>query len=65
MNARNDIRIFSIVDVNAVKLAAEAAQRRLAARLDVVVARWLERCATNAVAGQRLFGFKTDPGAQT
>lgn len=65
MNARNDTRIFSIVDVNTVKLAVEAAQLRLAARLDVVVARWLERCATDAVAAQRLFGFKADPDAQT
>lgn len=35
-----------------------AAQRRFAARVDLHVARWLARCATNAEAAQRL--FRTD-----
>jgi len=34
------------------------AQLRFAARVDFLVARWLERCATNVEAAQRL--FKTD-----
>ena len=37
------------------RLVPVAAQRGLAARLDFLVARWLERCATNAETAQRLF----------
>jgi hypothetical protein len=32
-----------------------AAQLRFAARVDFLVARWLERCAANVEAAQRLF----------
>ncbi len=63
MNARTDIKIRSGVDVSALKLALAAAQSRLAAQVDVLVARWLERRATNAVAAQRLFGSKVGPEA--
>jgi hypothetical protein len=65
MNARNDIKTFSIVDLNAARFALAAAQLRLASWIDVLVARWLERRATDVVTAQRLFGFKTDPDAQT
>lgn len=56
MNARNEVKRPSDQSLDA-RLAA--AQLRFAARVDFLVARWLERCATNAEAAQRL--FKTDP----
>ena len=65
MNARNDIKTFSIVDLNAAKFALAAAQLRLASWIDVLVARWLERRATDVVTAHRLFEFKADPDAQT
>jgi hypothetical protein len=37
------------------KLALAAARLRFAALLDFLVARWLERCAANIEAAQRLF----------
>jgi hypothetical protein len=40
-------------------LVLAAAQRRFAARVDLLVARWLERCATRAEVAQRW--FKTEP----
>ena len=55
MNARNNVKKPSNQSWDA-RLAA--AQLRFAARVDFLVARWLERCATNAQAAQRL--FKTD-----
>ncbi len=65
MNARNDIKMESSVDVGALKLALAIAQSRLAAQVDAFVARWLERRATSAVAAQRLFGIKAEQDAQT
>lgn len=65
MNARNDIKTFSIVDLNAAKFALATAQLRLVSWIDVLVAGWLERRATDAVAAQRLFGFKADPDVRT
>ena len=55
MNAHNDVKRPSDQSLDA-RLAA--ARLRFAARVDFLVARWLERCAANAEAGQRL--FKTD-----
>src|SRR5260221_4872887 len=55
MNARKDIKRLFYPGLDA-RLAA--VQLRLAAWVDALVARWLERCATNAEAAQRL--FKTD-----
>jgi hypothetical protein len=54
MNARNEFkRPFDLnLDVRPVLAAARL---RLAAWVDVRVARWLERCAANAEAAQRLF----------
>ena len=37
------------------RLVLTAARRRLAARVDILVARWLERCAASAEAAQQLF----------
>jgi hypothetical protein len=57
MNARNEVKRPSDQSLDA-RLVLAAAQRRLAALVDFLVARWLERCATNAEAAQWL--FKTD-----
>jgi hypothetical protein len=43
------------------RLALAAAQLRFAARVDFLVARWLERCATNAETAQRLFKSDRKP----
>jgi hypothetical protein len=57
MNARNHVKRPSDRSLHA-RLVLAAAQLRFAAWVDFLVARWLERCATNAEAAQRL--FKTD-----
>ena len=57
MNAHNDVKRPSNQSLDA-RLGLAAAQLRFAARVDFLVARWLERCATNAVVAQRW--FKTD-----
>ena len=57
MNAHNDIKKSSYQSLDARPVLA-AIQLRFAARVDFLVARWLERCAANAEAAQRL--FKTD-----
>src|SRR2546430_13302636 len=57
MNARNDVKRPSDHSLDA-RLVLAAAQLRFAARVDFLVARWLERFATNVEAAQRL--FKTD-----
>ena len=57
MNAHNDVKRPSDQSLDARRVLA-AAQLRFAARVDLLVARWLERCATNAEAKQRW--FKTD-----
>ena len=62
MNARNDVKRPSDRSLDA-RLLLAAAQLRVAARVDFLVARWLERCATNAEAAQLL--FKTDRKAHT
>ena len=54
MNARNDVRIPSDQSLDA-RLVLAAAQLRVAAWVDFRVARWLEQCAANIEAGQRLF----------
>jgi hypothetical protein len=52
MNARNDVkRPFHNLDA---RHALAAVQLRFAARVDSFVARWLERCAANIEAAQRL-----------
>ena len=57
MNARNEVKRPSDHSFDA-RLVLAAAQLRFAARVDFLVARWLERCATNVEAAQML--FKTD-----
>ena len=58
MNARNDVKRQSVQSLDP-GLVLAAARLRFAAWVDFLVALWLERCATNAEAAQRL--FKTDP----
>jgi hypothetical protein len=54
MNARNDVKRPSDQNLDARRVLA-ALQLRLAARVDLLVARWLERRAANAEAAQRWF----------
>ena len=58
MNARNEVKRPSDHSFDA-RVVLATAQLRFAARVDFLVARWLERCATNVEAAQRL--FRTDP----
>ena len=62
MNARNNVKRPSDQSLDA-RLVLAATQPRFAAQVDFFVARWLERCATNAEAAQWL--FKTDRKAHT
>ena len=57
MNAHNEVKRPSDQSLDA-RLVPAAAQLRFAARVDFLVARWLQRCATNVEVAQRL--FKTD-----
>jgi len=54
MNARKYFKRLSDQSLNP-RLVLAAARQGLAARVDFLVARWLERCATNAETAQRLF----------
>jgi hypothetical protein len=58
MNAHDDVKRPSDQSLDA-RLVPAAARLRFAARVDFLVARWLERCAANAEVAQRW--FKTDP----
>ena len=60
MNARNDVTRPSDQSLDA-RLILATARLRVAARVDFLVARWLERCATNAEAAQRLFKADRKP----
>ena len=60
MIARNNVKRPSDQSLDA-RLVLAAAQLRLAAQVDFLVARWLERCATNAEAAQRLFTTERKP----
>jgi len=62
MSARNDVKKPFGQSLYARPVLA-AAQLRFAARVDFLVARWLERCATNVEAAQRL--FKTNRAVMT
>ena len=53
MNARNEVKRPSDHSFD-VRLVLAVAQLRFAARVDFLVARWLERCATNVEAAQRV-----------
>ena len=63
MNARKDIKRPSDRSLGA-RLVLAAAQLRFAAWVDSFVARWLKRCATNALAGQRLFTTDRNPARE-
>jgi hypothetical protein len=53
MNAHNDVKRFDLgLDA---RLVLAAAQLRVGAWVDLLVARWLARCATNVEAAQVLF----------
>ncbi len=53
MNAHNDVKRFNQrLDA---RLVLAAAQLRVAAWVDFLVARWLARCAENVESAQRLF----------
>ena len=60
MNAPNEIKRPSYQSLDARRVLA-LAQLRFAARVDFLVARWLERCAANAEAAQRLFKSDRKP----
>jgi hypothetical protein len=60
MNAHNDVKRPSDQSLDA-RLVLAAAQLRFAARVDFLVARWLERCATNAEVAQRWFKIDQKP----
>jgi hypothetical protein len=57
MNARNDFKRPSDQSLDA-RLVLATARLRFAARVDFLVARWLQRCATEVEAAQGY--FKTD-----
>jgi hypothetical protein len=63
MNARNDAKRLFGQNLDARRVLA-AARLRFAALVDVLVARWLERCATNAEAAQWLFKNDRKPARQ-
>jgi hypothetical protein len=60
MNARNDVKRPPDQSLDA-RLVPAAARLRFAAGIDLLVARWLERCATNVEATQRLFKTERKP----
>ncbi len=60
MNAHNNVKRPSDQSLNA-RLVLAAARLRFAALVDFLVARWLERCATNAELAQRWFETDRKP----
>ena len=63
MNARNDVKRPSDQNLDA-RFVLAAAQRRLAASVDLLVARWLKRYATKIQAPQRLFKDRSEAHTQ-
>ena len=63
MNARNDVKKPSDQSFDA-RFVPAAARLRFAAQVDFFVARWLERCATNVEAAQRLFKADRKPARE-
>ena len=63
VNARNDFKRPSNQSFDA-RLVLAAARLRLAALVDSLVARWLERCAANAAAAQHLFTAVRKPARE-
>ena len=60
MNARNDIKRPYDPSLDARHVLATV-QLRFATRVDFLVARWLERCATSVETAQRLFESDRKP----
>jgi hypothetical protein len=60
MNARNNVNRPSDRTLNARRVLA-AARLRFAVWVDLLVTRWLERCAINAEAAQGLFKSDRKP----
>ena len=63
MNARNDVRRLSNLNLDA-RLVLAALRQRFAARVDFLVARWLQRCAANAEAAQHWFETGRKPAGE-
>jgi hypothetical protein len=63
MNARNDVKRLSDLSFDARPVLA-AAQLRFAAWVNARVAQWLERCAANVEAAQRLFEADRKPARE-
>jgi hypothetical protein len=63
MNARKYFKRLSDQSLNP-RLVLAAARQGLAARVDFLVARWLERSAANAEAAQRLFEINRKPARE-
>ena len=60
MNAHNDVKRPSDQSLGA-RLVLAAVRLRFAARVDFLVARWLERCAANVEVAQRWFETDRKP----
>jgi hypothetical protein len=60
MTARNDVKRSYNQSLDA-RLVLATARLRFAARVDFLVARWLERCAANAETAQWLFKSAQKP----
>jgi hypothetical protein len=60
MNAHNDVKRLSVQSLGA-RLVQATARLRVAARVDFLVARWLQRRATSAEGAQRWFNTDRKP----
>jgi hypothetical protein len=63
MNAQSDVKKPFDQSFDP-RLLLAAVQQRLAARIDVLVARWLQRCAANVEAAQGLFETEGKPTSE-
>jgi len=63
MNDRNDFKRLSDRSLE-LGLVLAAVQLRLAARVDFLVERWLQRCASEVEAAQRLFETERKPTSE-
>ena len=63
MNAHNDAKRLFDQNLDA-RLVLAAVRLRFAALVDLLVARWLQRCAANAEAAQWLFKADRKPTPQ-
>jgi len=63
MNAQSDVKRPSDQSFDP-RLVLAAVQMRFAARVDVLVARWLQRCAANIEAAQGVFETERKPARE-